>query len=106
VLAAPTTHRALAVLELKAALEEALRSRLDLPPMASPAQILEAIEARRALEHKSLKILAELFSEMARAEQAVATSQRIRVPLDAVLSMHNRLKTILDQLDRRLEEEA
>lgn len=103
VLAAPTTHRALAVLELKAALEESLRSHFGLPDTASLEAILREIEHQRALTPKTARELDKLLSEMAKAEVAVATSERMRLSSDAVETMRARFDAILQELSERRE---
>src|SRR5262249_7667427 len=103
VLAAETTHRALAVLELKAALEEALRQRLGLPETAGTDRILEEIVRQDALTRRNSSELEALLKEMARAEEAVSRTERIRVTPLMVRSMHDQMTSILAEVDKRLE---
>lgn len=102
VLAAETTHRALAVLELKAALEESLRQRLGLPEMAGTDRILEEIDRQDALSRRNSSGLKSLLQEMARAEDAVGRTERIRVTPSMVRSMHDQMTAILAEVDERL----
>jgi len=102
VLSAETTHRALVVLELKAALEEALRDRLALDPLASPADIVKEIDGRDALSRTNSAALGRLFAEMAEAEAKVARTERIRVAAGSVRRMHEAMTAILTELDQRL----
>ena len=101
VLSAETTHRALAVLELKTALEEAVRQRLDLPATASAKDLLTEIVRQDALSQRSSDDLRALLAEMARAENAVARSERIRVPAATIGRMHDSMVAILAELDSR-----
>jgi hypothetical protein len=101
VLSAETTHRALAVLELKTALEEAVRQRLDLPATASAKELLTEIVRQDALSQRSSDILRGLLGEMAQAENAVARSERIRVPAATIGRMHDSMVAILAELDSR-----
>ena len=102
VLAADTTHRALAVLELKTALEEALRQRLRLPEMAGTERILEEIDRQDALSRRHSADLKSLLGEMARAEDAVGRTERIRVTPAMVRSMHDQMTSILAEVEQRL----
>lgn len=102
VLAAETTHPALAVLELKTALEEALRDRFGLGPNASTAEIEQEIVRQDALSRRNSKALEELLAEMSRAESAVSRTERIRISPTAVRKMHDRTTAILAEIDERL----
>ncbi len=79
VLAAPTTHRALPMLEIKAALEEDLAHRLGLPEKTSSEQLQQEVAARDLLSPSSLARLGQLFGELRRAELAVMAAQPMRV---------------------------
>jgi hypothetical protein len=100
VLAADTTHRALAVLELKAALEEALRERLR-QPGGSIVHLAEEIDRQDALSQRNSLALRELVREMARAEDAVTRTERIRIEPEAIRKMHDAMTAILSELDER-----
>ena len=102
VLSADGTHRALAVLELKAAIEEATRDRLGLPATASSGEIVAEIDRQEALSRRSLDSLGELFREMAKAEAAVTRTEPIRIRSEAIRRMHASMTTILSELDERL----
>jgi hypothetical protein len=99
VLSAETTHRALAVLELKSALEEAVRQRLDLPATTSSKDLLIEIDRQEALSRRSSTSLKELLDEMAEAEHAVTRSERIRVSAPTIGRMHEKMQAILTELD-------
>jgi hypothetical protein len=98
VLGAPSTHRALVLLELKSALEEALAHRLGLPPTAGPALIFEAIEQQHALSARSTAELRRLLTELAKAENAVATSRALKVSEQSVERTRQRVLAILSEL--------
>jgi len=97
-LAAPTTHRALAVLELKSALEEGLAERLGLRTGAGAAEILVEIDRQEALGRRSSDLLRELLHEMQRAEAAVVASQPIRVTKKMIERMHVQVESILQEV--------
>jgi hypothetical protein len=98
VLSADTTHRALAVLELKTALEESLRARLDKHD-APLAALVEEIDRQAALGRRNSDVLRNLVAEMTRAEDAVTRTEAIRIPAGAIRRMHHDVETILTELD-------
>jgi hypothetical protein len=102
VLSAEGTHPALAVLELKAAIEEAARDRLGLSPTASTADIFAEIDRQKALSRRSSDTLGDLFREMAKAEAAVTRTEPIRIRGKSIRRMHDTMKAILAELDERL----
>jgi hypothetical protein len=101
VLAANTTHPALAVLELKSALEEALRARLGLVDGAALPRLVQEIDRQEALSRRNSDALREIVTEMARAEAAVARTERISIPEAAIRKMHEVTTGILAELDQR-----
>jgi hypothetical protein len=102
VIAADTTHRALAVLELKAALEEALRERLGKPGASLP-QLLEEIDRQDGLSRRNSEALRDVVAEMVKAEAAVARTESIRVSGATVRRMHAAMTAALSDLDTRGE---
>jgi hypothetical protein len=109
VLAAPTTHPALALLELKSALEEGLALRLDLPPNTGTKLLLEEIDGRGLLSKRSYEDLVTILNELKRAEMAVATAQPLRVPRGRIERLRDRVLAVLAEVDehkagRRSEE--
>ncbi len=101
VLAAPTTHRALALLELKSALEEALGHHLGLGPAVGAGAILEEVDRQGALSKRSSDELKLILMELGRAENKVAVSQPLKVTHVAVEQMRRRVRVILDELAER-----
>ncbi len=97
-LAAPTTHRALAVLELKSALEEGLAERLGMPSGAGSREILAEIDRQQALSQPSSGELRALLAEMRKAEAAMVASQPVRVTTRMVERMHAQVKSILQEV--------
>jgi hypothetical protein len=100
VLAAPTTHRALALLELKSALEEGLARRLGMAPGTATALMLEEIDRQSALSRRSSGELRAMLSELAKAEAAILASQPLRVTVAVVEAMRQRVMAILSELER------
>jgi hypothetical protein len=76
VLGAPGTSRALAVLELKSALEEELATRLGLQRAAPPDQLVARLRAMRLVDETSARALLRLFAVMSGVEANVARSAR------------------------------
>jgi len=104
VLSAPTTHPALALLELKSALEEGFAERLGLPLASAGRALLEEIEQRGLLDRNDRDRFARILSEMNAVEAKVAASQPLRVRQRDVLRAHRDVTDLLDILDRRLGE--
>jgi len=98
VLAAPTTHRALVVLELKAALEEALVQRLNLPKGSSHDRILESVAEQEALSPSLQHVLKHSLSNMRRAETAVMSSEPVRFSVKQLGELNRQVKEIVASL--------
>lgn len=79
VLAAPTTHKALALLELKSALEESAAARFDLPLPISAPDLLDAVRTSGTVDEVGLRQLKELLLNMSMAETSVAAGRPLRV---------------------------
>ncbi|HEX3772023.1 MAG TPA: DUF4350 domain-containing protein [Polyangiaceae bacterium] len=76
VLGAPGTSRALAVLELKSALEEELATRLGLQRAPSPDQLVARLRAMRLADDASARALLRVFAQMTNVEAKVAQGAR------------------------------
>lgn len=87
VLAAPTTHRSLAMLELKSALEEALAARLGAERGLSMSALVAEIDRQNLLDKQSCDELRRVVLQMQKAESQVLASESIKVSLDALESM-------------------
>lgn len=79
VLAAPTTHRALAILELKSALEEAMAARLGLEVPVSASDLYDAAAKAGTLDEGLLKSLKKLLLMMGMVETSVTAGRPIRI---------------------------
>ena len=101
VLAASTTHKALAMLEQKGALEEGLAHRLGLDGPAAAATLRAEIDRQDALSRRSSQELARMMRELAEAETAVAASQPIRITARAIERMRERVNAILAEVSER-----
>lgn len=102
VLAAPTTHRGLAVLELKSALEEGLMHRLGLDSRVATATLLSEIDRQHALGRRSSGELQKMLAELKRIEAAVTSSQPVRVTQADVERIRKQVRAILAEVDERL----
>ena len=101
VLAAPTTHRALVMLELKSALDEGLALRLGVDADLATSGLLEEIVRQDALSRRSLKLLERMFAELRKSENAVAAGQSIRIGLRQIEAMRKNVREILDEVSQR-----
>jgi hypothetical protein len=99
VLAAPTTHRALALLELKSALEEALTDKLGLARGASQAALLAEIDRQNLLDKQSSEELKRLFLQMSHAESQVLASQSLKVSPELVEDTRQRVLKLLAAIE-------
>jgi hypothetical protein len=68
VLGAPATSRALAILELKSALEEEIATRLGLDRAPPPEQLVARLRAARLLDDGGARALSHLLATMGRVE--------------------------------------
>jgi hypothetical protein len=104
VLGAPTTHKALALLELKSALEEAVGQRLGMAAPTAPHTLVEEVDRQGALSKRSSEELKRILMELGRAENRVAVSQPLKVTPQHVDEMRRRIKSILEELEQRRRE--
>jgi hypothetical protein len=101
VLAAPTTQRSLAALELKNALEEGLANRLGVDVDVGPTRIVEEIVRQEALSGGSLQTLRKLFGELRRIENAVAAGQPIQLRVRHIERWQQDVQKILTEVAAR-----
>jgi hypothetical protein len=100
VLAAPTTHRALAILELKSALEESMAARLGLDiPVSAPA-LLDGASRSGALDDSQLKAFKRLLFMMGTVETSVTAGRPIRIRESDLNSAANTVKDLLQAIER------
>jgi hypothetical protein len=86
-LTAPTTPRALAVLELKSALEEALAHELGAAGSVPAAALLDEVRKKGGLDEATLRALKGALIEMANLETSVLARQPQNVKRDDVLRL-------------------
>ncbi|MBX3182208.1 MAG: DUF4350 domain-containing protein [Polyangiaceae bacterium] len=101
VLAAPTTHRALAMLELKSALVESLGERLGAEQLAGPNELVTRLEGR-GVSREALSALKRTLEELAHVERRVVTSQSIRVTSGGVQRMREQVSQRLAEIEAEL----
>jgi hypothetical protein len=101
VLAAPTTHGTLVLVELKAAAEEYLRQKLGLSKTASSQAMVAALNTQQALDPISTGELSELFQRLERAEKALLSSENLRIRPESIKQTHERLAAILARVEVR-----
>jgi hypothetical protein len=99
VLAAPTTHRALALLELKSALEEAIAVRFGLDLPLAPAALLEAVDRSSALDDDLAKALRKLVLTMGTVETSVAAGHPIRIRDRDVKAASGLVQRVIEAVD-------
>ena len=87
VLAAGTTPRALGVLELKSAFEEAMAQKLGLGARVPTSVLLEEIKRKGALDEPSQRALKGALLEMANLETAVLARQARNVKREDLLRL-------------------
>ena len=100
VLAAPSTDRALILLELKQTLEARLRQRLNLPN-ASSGGLVEAARQRQLLAPEVALELDGLLRRLAAAEVAVVSSRRLNVSERALRGLHEGVQKVLTEMEKR-----
>jgi hypothetical protein len=106
VLAAPTTHPALVVIELKTALEESLRQQLHLEPTASTSAILDAVQQTRLLDARSSAKLKQMLADMSRAEASLYKQSRFRSRPADIERLRQDVTELLAAVERRSPQAA
>lgn len=101
VLAAPTTHKALALLELKSALEESVAARFDLRLPLSAPDLLEAIEQAGVLDASETRKLKQLLFKMSMVETSVAAGRPMRVREQDVQIAAQHVDHVLECIDEK-----
>jgi len=106
-LSAASTPPALAVLEIKAALEEGLAQELGFATALSTAHLLDEVRKRRALDEPRYRALKELLLEMSNIETLVAARQPQRVSrVDAIRLAREAFALLGEVRDRTREGRA
>lgn len=106
VLAAPTTDRVLALLELRSALVEGLSHRLGLDANVGATTLLEEIDRQDALSRRSSGELKEMLEEMNRAESAVMASRPFRVGARHLEHIRSQVLGFLAEAESRIEKRS
>jgi len=101
VLAAPTTDPVLLILELRAALSEALCHRLRLARLSSPDQILAELRKHNLLSSARIADVSELFREFAAAQASLLSRKRLKSARDRLASMSRKVLEILGEIEER-----
>ena len=86
-LAAASTPRALAVLELKSALEEAIAHELGFATGVPTSVLLEEVKRRAALDERGHRALKGALLEMANVETAVLARQPLKIKREDLLRL-------------------
>jgi hypothetical protein len=100
VLGAESTPEALAVLELRAALEERLTLRLGLPPGGSPREFIREIDRQGALSRRSSELLTKLLEELGRVADRMSRHQKISLGQAELASIRQRTEALLREMDQ------
>lgn len=100
-LSAPTTHRALAVVEVKSALVEALADHLDLPANSAVDELVRALGARNASPARLAELKA-LLIELREVENSVAAARPMRVSAAQLRLLWQRAARLLQAISEEL----
>ncbi len=101
VLSAPTTDPALVMLELRAALSEALAQRLGLSRLASPQQILAELQKNPVVGGARARELEALFKELGEAQRSILSRKRLKLGSDRLSRLARKVMEILDEIEQR-----
>jgi hypothetical protein len=101
VLAAPTTDPVLLILELRAALSEALCHRLRLARLSSSEQILAELRQSSLLSAARISDVSELFREFAAAQASLLSRKRLKSARDRLTMLSRKVLEILGEIEER-----
>jgi hypothetical protein len=101
VLAAPTTHKGLAALELKSALQEGMTHASDMRPGAAPDVLFRALGLQDALQPGSYAMLRRLMSELKRVETRILSARPTRVTRGRINRWHRAAMQLLTEMSER-----
>ncbi len=102
-LAAPTTHRALPVLELQSALVEGLTEELSLPERLSSQALVQEIAKRSALSPESLMELRDLLGQFRQIETRFVSSRPVHLSDRKLESWRQLVLRLLGEASSRRE---
>src|SRR5450432_1645984 len=95
VLAAPSTDPVLLMLELRAALSDALCHRLGLVQLSSPEQIVIELSRNGGFGAERVAEVASLFREFAAAQASLLSRKRLKMARDRLASLSRKVLEIL-----------
>src|SRR5450432_1037354 len=95
VLAAPSTDPVLLMLELRAALSDALCHRLSLVRLSSPEQIIQELRRNRLFSSDRIAEVSDLFREFAAAQTSLLSRKRLKIARDRLASLSRKVLEIL-----------
>jgi hypothetical protein len=101
VLAAPNTDPVLLMLELRAALSDALCQRLGLVRLSSPEQILVELSRNRLFGAERMKELSDLFREFAAAQASLLSRKRLKMAASHLAQLSRKVLEILSEIEER-----
>ncbi|MEP7050730.1 MAG: DUF4350 domain-containing protein [Pseudomonadota bacterium] len=101
VLSAPTTDPALVLLELRAALSEALCNALGLSRLSAPEQILAELSRKRVLDATRMAEAQNLFRELGAAQNALLSRRRLKLAHAQVAALGRKVMEILAEIEQR-----
>ncbi|MEI9939606.1 MAG: DUF4350 domain-containing protein [Pseudomonadota bacterium] len=101
VLSAPTTDPALVLLELRAALSEALAHWVGLSRLASPEQIVAELAKKSQFNPARVREIAELFSALAEGQAPILARRRLKLAKDRLASLSRKVMEILAEIEER-----
>lgn len=101
VLSAPTTDPALVLLELRAAMSEALAQRLGLSRLASPEQIVAELGRTPLFQPSRVQEISELFSALGQAQSSLLAHKRLKLLGDRLPRLARKVMVILDEIEER-----
>jgi len=104
VLCAPTTDPALVLLELRAALSEALAHRLGLSRLASPEQILAELAKKALFDAARIRELGELFRSLGQAQGSVLARKRLKLVGGQLPLLARKVMEILEEIEERSQD--
>jgi len=101
VLSAPTTDPALVLIELRAALSEALCNALGLSRLSAPEQILAELSRKRLLDAQQVAQTERLFRELGTAQGALLSRRRLNLARARVAALGRKVMEILAEIEQR-----
>lgn len=103
VLSAPSSDRALVMLELDRSLRARLEHRFGLPPGSSHGALLEAAARRGFLEPDRVRALGALLTRLSAGKVALTNARRLSVSDPTLDALHQRVLDILAEMNDQEE---